>query len=59
MKKHIYCKHAYTCVAVKKEKAHFVKPIHDVDVMEQEDARFETTVTAKPQPTVEWFVQLD
>ena len=43
-------------VLVKKEKAHFVKPIRDVDVMEQEDARFETTVTAKPEPTVEWFV---
>ena len=45
-------------VSVKKEKAHFVKPLRDVDVMELEDARFETTVTAKPEPTVEWFVRL-
>ena len=43
---------------VKKEKAEFVKKPENVEVMEQEDARFETTVTAKPEPTVEWSVSV-
>ena len=41
---------------MKKEKAEFVKKPENIEVMEQEDARFETTVTAKPEPTVEWSV---
>ena len=35
-----------------------MKKPENVEVMEQEDARFETTVTAKPEPTVEWSVSV-
>ena len=41
-------------VAVKTEKP-TVQKLSDVTIMEQEDAVFETQVTGKPEPTVEWF----
>ena len=41
-------------VPVKTEKP-TVKKLGDVTIMEQEDAVFETEVTGKPAPTVEWF----
>ena len=40
--------------AVRKEKAQFLKCPEDVEVTEEEDVRFEATVTARPQPIVEW-----
>ena len=39
---------------MKKEAPQFLSSPEDVEVMEQEDVRFEATVTAKPQPVVEW-----
>ena len=41
-------------VTVKTEKP-TVQKLNDVTIMEQEDAVFETQVTGKPEPTVEWF----
>jgi len=41
-------------IAVKTEKP-TVKKLADVTIMEQEDAVFETEVTGKPAPVVEWF----
>ena len=41
-------------LTVKKEKAKFVKKPENIEVMEQDDARFEMTVTARPEPTIEW-----
>ncbi len=41
-------------VSVKTEKP-TVEKLTDVTVVEQEDAVFETVVTGKPAPTVEWF----
>ena len=41
-------------ITVKKEKAEFVKKPENIEVTEEEDVRFETTVNAKPEPTVEW-----
>ena len=41
-------------LAVRKEKVQFVRTPEDVEVVEEEDVRFETTVTARPEPTVEW-----
>jgi len=32
-----------------------LKKPEDVEVVEQEDARFETTITAKPEATIEWY----
>jgi len=40
--------------AERKEKP-TVAPLSDVECVEQEDVRFETTVTGKPEPTVEWY----
>jgi len=44
---------AFHCFSVRKEKPVVSKP-QDREVTEQEDARFETTVAGKPEPTVEW-----
>ena len=41
-------------VAVKAERP-TVQKLSDVTIMEQEDAVFETQVTGKPEPNVEWF----
>ena len=41
--------------AEKKEKPTVTKPA-DVEVAEQEDVVFETTVTGLPEPIVEWWV---
>jgi len=41
------------CYAEKKEKP-TVAPLSDVERAEQEEASFETTVTGRPEPTVEW-----
>ena len=49
-----YINHCHL-LTVKKEKPKFVKRPEDVTVMEQEDARFETTVSGKPAPIAEWF----
>jgi len=38
----------------KKEKP-TLTPLTDVECTEQEDVRFETTVSGKPEPTVEWY----
>jgi len=38
----------------KKEKP-TLTPLSDVECTEQEEVRFETTVTGKPEPTVEWY----
>ena len=39
---------------MKKEKAEFVKKPENVEVMEEEDVRFEAVITARPEPKVEW-----
>ena len=41
--------------AVKKEKPKFLKKPTNKEVKETEDVVFETQVTAKPEPTVEWY----
>ena len=43
-------------VAVKKEKPEFLKKPDDIEVMETEDVRFETTIKGKPEPTIQWYV---
>ena len=43
-------------VAVKKEKPEFLKKPDDIEVMENEDVRFETTIKGKPEPTIQWYV---
>ena len=45
---------SHNSVTVKTEKP-TVKKLTDVTIMEQEDAVFETEVTGKPAPNVEWF----
>ncbi len=40
----------------KKEKPKFLKKPTDKEVKETEDVVFETQVSAKPEPTVEWYV---
>jgi len=40
-------------ITEKKEKPTLTAMV-DVECSEQEDIRFETTVTGKPEPTVEW-----
>jgi hypothetical protein len=40
---------------VRKEKPVVAKLV-DLEVMEKEDVIFETTVSGKPEPTVEWYV---
>ena len=42
-------------LTVKKEKPSFLKKPSDLEIFEQEDARFETEIKARPEPTVEWF----
>ena len=50
-----YLKHVYIfSTTVKKEKAEFLKKPDNVEVTEEEDVRFETTVSAIPEPTIEW-----
>jgi len=50
-----YLKHVYFfSTTVKKEKAEFLKKPDNVEVTEEEDVRFETTVSAIPEPTIEW-----
>ena len=41
-------------VIVKKEKPRFLKKPADKEVTEEEDVVFETQVTGKPEPNVEW-----
>ena len=38
-----------------KEKPKFLKKPADLEVLESEDAVFETEVTAKPKPDVQWY----
>ena len=42
-----------TCAA-KKEKPKIIKKPEDVECMEFDDVKFETIVSGKPEPTVEW-----
>ena len=41
-------------LAVKKQKPEMVKAPQSLEVTELDDATFEATITAKPEPTVEW-----
>jgi hypothetical protein len=41
-------------IVEKKEKPVIVKKPENQEVTEQEDVRFETTVTGKPEPSVDW-----
>lgn len=41
-------------ITVKKEKPQFLKKPEDVTVLEGEDIKFESEVTARPDPTIEW-----
>ena len=41
--------------AERTEEPQFLKKPDDLEIMEQEDARFETEITGKPAPKVEWY----
>ena len=44
--------------AVKKEMPKFMEKPENVECVEFDDVHFATVVTGKPEPTVEWFVDL-
>jgi hypothetical protein len=48
--------HSVHCFVVKTEKPSVVKELVDQQITEDEDCVFETTVTGKPAPTVQWSV---
>ena len=48
-------KNGYASVAERTEQPEFLRKPDDVETTEQEDCRFETEITAKPPPIVEWY----
>ncbi len=47
--------HYFVEISVKKEIPKFIKKPENVECMEFDDVRFETTISGKPEPTVEWY----
>ncbi len=53
----VICNVYHTLFAVKKERPRFLKKPSDQEVQEESDARFEASVSAKPQANIEWFIK--